>query len=477
MITTSTRILIGFLLILGAAFYFLMSWLTERVERQYLEAAEEPMVDMAHLLASLLEEEFVDGEPDFASWRQGFQSAGEREFLARIYDLRKTSVAMNAYVTDAKGLVVFDSDNGLAEGQNYAWKRDVALTLRGLYGARSSRANEDDSLSSVMFVGAPVHLDGEIVGVVSVSKPQASMLQFINETKSKIHSYCWAVFVVTMISAVLISHWFSSPVRKLTDYARAVRRGERVAPPKVRSPDVRTLSRALEEMRDSLEGRKYVETYVQTLTHEMKSPVAAIRGASELLEDPGMPAEQRVRFQENIRTETERLQNITDRLLALSAIESMKSLENPQELNLTELLEEVCATHEHAFETREVALKKDYRDHLRIRGEAFLLEMALANLVQNALEFSPTNGVVTVMVEESEDETVITITDQGPGIPEYARDRIFERFYSLPPPRTGRKSSGLGLCFVREAAELHGGSVALENGDHGGAVATLSLPR
>lgn len=68
------------------------------------------------------------------------------------------------------------------------------------------------------------------------------------------------------------------------------------------------------------------------------------------------------------------------------------------------------------------------------------------------------------------------ITDEGAGVPDYARDRIFERFYSLPRPHTGHKSSGLGLCFVREIALLHGGSVTLENRPEGGARAVLEVP-
>jgi two-component system sensor histidine kinase CreC len=475
-VSITTRILLGFLLILGAAFYFLMSWLTDRVDRQYLEAAEEPMVDMAHVMAALLEQEFAREEVDFTHWKQGFENVQSRSIDALIYDFEKTSVDMNVYVTDAEGVVLFDSDGGRAEGESYLGRRDVFLTLSGAYGARSTRTDESDEFSSVMFVGAPIRKGGEIVGVLSVSKPQASLLQFINETKERILYYCWSSFVAIMLAAVLVVHWFSSPMRKLTDYARAVRRGERVAMPRVNSPEARTLARALDEMRDSLEDRKYVESYVQTLTHEMKGPVAAIRGASELLEEKDMPEEQRERFQENIRNETVRLQNIIDRLLALSAIESMKTLEKPTDVNLGKLVDEVCALHEHAFESYGVVLKKELDSLPVIKGEAFLLEMALGNLLQNALEFSPQGGCVTVLVAKEEGRVVIRVRDDGAGIPEYAKERVFERFYSLPHPQTGQKSSGLGLCFVREAAELHGGSVRLDNLAEGGAEAVFSLP-
>jgi two-component system sensor histidine kinase CreC len=98
--------------------------------------------------------------------------------------------------------------------------------------------------------------------------------------------------------------------------------------------------------------------------------------------------------------------------------------------------------------------------------------------LQNALNFSPPNGTIAVTVSSASDrrEVKIMVEDEGPGIPPYALERVFERFYSLPHPTTGKKSSGLGLCFVREAAELHGGTATLENRPTGkGARAVLVL--
>ena len=96
--------------------------------------------------------------------------------------------------------------------------------------------------------------------------------------------------------------------------------------------------------------------------------------------------------------------------------------------------------------------------------------------MQNALEFSPSDSVVAVELVASASGIRLTVTDDGPGIPGYALERVFDRFYSLPRPDTGRKSSGLGLSIVREIARLHGGEIELENRPAGGARATLTLP-
>jgi len=110
-----------------------------------------------------------------------------------------------------------------------------------------------------------------------------------------------------------------------------------------------------------------------------------------------------------------------------------------------------------------------------VRGDRFLLAQALTNLLENAMEFSPEGGEVELRAERSGDDALILVRDQGPGLPEYARRRAFERFFSLPRP-DGRKGTGLGLSLVREVAALHGGRVEIGPGKAVGAEARLTLP-
>jgi two-component system sensor histidine kinase CreC len=111
-----------------------------------------------------------------------------------------------------------------------------------------------------------------------------------------------------------------------------------------------------------------------------------------------------------------------------------------------------------------------------VRGDPFLLRQALVNLLDNAADFAPPGSAVDLRIERSGSRWQVTVSDRGPGLPDYALPRAFERFYSLPRPDGGSRSSGLGLSFVRQVAELHGGEATLANRDGGGAVATLSLP-
>ena len=476
-LSTTSRILLGFLLFLAAGLYFVENELTQRVEREYLEAAEETMVDVAQVMAAILEEHVDEtGALDLALIRRAWTSAHTRPFVARIYDFTKVTLDMNALVTDRRGIVLFDSDADTAEGRDYRGMLDVAQTLSGNYGARSTKSDPADDESSVMFVAAPIRHRGEITGVVSVSKPQRSLFAFRDATKRRIRTIGLIFFAAVTAGAYLVIKLFSRPIRRLTDYARAITRGERAVPPRGGSPETATLGRAFEDMRDALENRAYVENYVQTVTHEMKSPVAAIRGAAELLRED-MPLERREKFLANIQAEAGRLQNIIDRLLALSALESRKTLEHPEPIALAEIVAAVCATHRPAAEARGQRITVEIHAKPEVAGEAYLLETALSNLVQNAIEFSPEGGAIRVQLDADTRAAEIIIEDEGTGIPDYALPRVFERFYSLQRPGNGRKSSGLGLCFVREAAALHGGGVAIENhADRRGVRAVLRLP-
>jgi two-component system sensor histidine kinase CreC len=112
-----------------------------------------------------------------------------------------------------------------------------------------------------------------------------------------------------------------------------------------------------------------------------------------------------------------------------------------------------------------------------VSADEFLLEKAVLNLLQNAIAFAPTGGKVSMSLQEAGGSCVLRVEDNGPGIPEFAQARVFERFYSLPRPDTGKKSSGLGLAFVREVVSLHRGSITLQNGPTQGAIAELTLPQ
>lgn len=474
-LTRVTLLLIAFIIALG--FYQLARHFLADVEPQTYQATEEMMVDAAHLLAEIVEPDMRDGNLRGEELGTAFEAARARRFEARIYEYRKTSVGIHAYITDSTGKVIFDSENGRRTGMDFRNMRDVALTLAGKYGARSSRETPSDHTTSVLYVAAPIGDSGSPIGVLTVFKPQLDVMPMVRERRRIIYTACGLIGggILFLIAAVFL--WLFRPIGRITDYARAVARGER--PPKPRigiGREVNTLAGALDSMRDALEGRQYAERYIRTLTHEMKSPLAAIRGAAELLGEE-MPAETRQRFLDNILAETSRSERLINRLLELSAVESRKSLDSARELDLREIVRRAIDQARPLAEIPGVAIETELPDQsILLRGDAFILRATVTNLLENAIDFSPRGSAVMIRLSVDDTQAVLTIRDHGPGIPDYARERVFERFYSLRHHDHGRKGTGLGLTLVKEAAELHGGTIALEPAAGGGTEARLTLP-
>ncbi len=245
--------------------------------------------------------------------------------------------------------------------------------------------------------------------------------------------------------------------------------------PRYARGELAALSNAIEKMREELEGKAHVEKFAQLLTHELKSPLSAIRGAAELL-DEHMPAAERGQFIANIRAEGERMQAVVERILQLAVLEHRQKLQDVQPVHLRMLVDELVQARAGELQRMGVSVDNGIEPAALVRAERFLLQQALANLLDNAIAFSARGGRVAVTHQASGSEHCIRVRDTGAGLPEYARARLFERFFSLPRPDSGAKSTGLGLTLVKEIAELHRGSIAVDNHPDGGVEAVLRLP-
>ena len=469
-----TRILLGYFAIVALAAVLLSQVFVAQVKPGVRQAMEDTLVDTANLLAALASDDLLAGriaDGRFAAHVRAMQGLDPG---ARIWGFPKRATAWRIYVTDARGIVIFDS-RGRDLGRDYSRWNDVYLTLQDRYGARSTAEDPADPDATVMHVAAPVR-DGEgrIVGVLTVAKPNSTLAPFIGHSQRIVLYWGIALLGIALLVGLVTSAWLSRQLRALRSYAQAAARGERTGLPPLRG-EFADLGRALQGMRDQLEGKQYVERYVQELTHEMKSPLAAIRASAELLERP-LAAEERQRFVATVHEQGERLTRMVERMLALAAVEHRQALEAVETLPVATLLEAVASGMHARLEARRQRLDIRIDGRPTVSGDAFLLRQAMENLLDNASSFAPPGSLLEVEVDDDGGQLAIRFLDRGPGVPEYAIDRVFERFYSLPRADGGNRSSGLGLCFVAEVAALHGGSADLVNRREGGACATLRLP-
>ncbi|HZW73726.1 MAG TPA: two-component system sensor histidine kinase CreC, partial [Caldimonas sp.] len=490
--TKRTRIFIGILVAYALGVAFLMYRQLGDIDPRYRESTEDSLVETAQLMASLVENASPDGTLHVDALGPLFRTVYARRFVADIYGIEKTRVELRMTVVDRQGTVVFDSRvmpgaaavAGAAStppsqvGADHSRWHDVYLALRGSYGARTTPDVEGDPRTSVMYVAAPIYdttsggIGGEIIGAVSVGKPVQSLGQFVEAARRKTLELGATSVVAVLLLVVILSVWLVRPFGVIADYVQYVRAQRSFSLPRLGRRALGAFGAAYDEMRDALAGRNYVADYVQTMTHEVKGPLSAIRGAAELLQEPMADAD-RARFVANIARETQRIQELVDRMMELTALESRKRLDRTEPVALRGVAAEVAASAAPAALARGVTVEVVAGDtDAVVEGDAFLLQRALANLVDNAIDFSPAGGRITIDVVRHARSADLVVRDQGPGIPEFAAGRVFEKFYSLARPATAKRSTGLGLSFVKEIVELHGGRATLKNHPAGGAVAT-----
>jgi two-component system sensor histidine kinase CreC len=465
------RFFVGYVLVAALAVLLAMKLFTDQLVPGVRQSVEESLVQTANLLAEIASQEAV-GSQGGSGIAAVFRAYESRRFEARIYGVLKTDPDLRVYVTDKTGRVLFDS-RGRDVGKDYSRWLDVGRTLRGQYGARTTRETADEG-SSVMYVAAPILRNGAIAGVLSVGKPARSFQGFIDLTRTKAWESALWLFALALLLALGFSYWMTRDLRRLVQHANEVATGRRDRIPIEGRSELRRLAQALEHLRAQLDGKAHVEKVSQLLAHEVKGPIAAVRGAVELLSDEDDPHRRRG-LEANIAAEARRLQRIVEGVLDLARAENRGRLDDREEVALDDLLREVLATRADRLGAK---LLKSQTSLVRVRvsGSRFLLRQAVGNLIDNAADFSPPGGTLTVALDADADQARLCIADQGPGIPDYAMPRLFERFYSVPRPESGERSSGLGLNLVQEVARLHQGAIALRNRSEGGAEACLRLP-
>lgn len=449
-----TAIFLTYVVASAIGYLVLMRFVLAEVRPRYVGSIETTMRDAARLVAGTL------ATQDPSEWARILESADA------------ASVAFQLRVYGPEGAPIFVQE-AAADPEAYPAKRFKSSK------DRISRFidNEPFADDGQLIVSADVRSGGESVGRVELARPLRSINSFIWSERRKLAGVALLIAVVMLVLGWWLAHRLTNSLGNLTRYAVAVRDGRKAQPPPSRAVEINALKDAVEGMRRTLEGRDFVHHYTQNLTHELKSPISAIRGAAELLGEAGMPPADREKFLGNIRAEADRLQQIVERVMALAELESREIAAAVTVVRLESLFAEIGDAVRADREAKSIRWEATVDPvSSEVRGDPFLLYHAVLNPVLNALEFSPAGGAIRLAATRDGNRAKITIADDGPGVPDYALAQVFDRFYSLPRPETGRKSTGLGLSFTREIVEVHGGAVWVRNRPEGGTLVGIEIP-
>jgi signal transduction histidine kinase len=317
----------------------------------------------------------------------------------------------------------------------------------------------------------PVVANGRIVGVLMLSRSPRALFRGIYEDRGKIALGVGLILVTLIVLSGLISRGIARPIEALSGATRDVARGGGTVPdpPATAAVEIRALYEDFAVMASAIDRRsRYLRDFAHAVSHEFKTPLAGIAGAIELLEDhhDSMSDEERKRFLANVGTDAERLAQLVTRLLELARAD-MAEADTDARADLLLSLRRIAD----AWAGPDFAVTLDLPARIPpVAMPAAMIEAAVGGLVENSRQARASR--VTMSARIVTDEVVLTVSDDGPGIPAADHDRVFEPFFTS---RRANGGTGLGLPITRSLLASHHGSIDLaENGQ--GAMFVLRLP-
>jgi two-component system sensor histidine kinase ChvG len=363
--------------------------------------------------------------------------------------------------------------------------REVQAALAGRYGA-ATRRSSGGQRSLTLYSAIPVRSQGRVVGAVVVSQSTFRILSALYEVRLGIFRVVLASVAAAVVLSLLVSTTIARPLRQLRNEAAALldRRGRlrgRFRGSR-RGDEIGDLARALEELTRRLEAHlAFIESFASDVSHELKNPLAAIRGATELLAEVEDPAD-RQRFLGMVQKEIARMEGLLSGLREITEIDAQLESEKTRTVALDGLLREIVEGRCLRADNRIKIKLEGPSEPVLVRASPERLTQVFENLLDNAASFSPAGGTVEVRLTRENGtglgSGLVVVDDRGPGIPETHLDRIFDRFFRYRPDDLGSRNghTGLGLAIVKAIVDGYGGSITARNRPEGGARFEVRLP-
>ena len=327
--------------------------------------------------------------------------------------------------------------------------------------------------------------NGENVGFLAITENANDIKAAIDERKTFIIRTAIAVGIVIIIFSFVLNRYFLKPIKNLVSYTKTIKdkksKTTNIENLKIRNDEIGLLSKSLDDMTFDLQKRvSQAENFSKDLVHEIRNPLASLKGASEILQDTN-DYEQRLKLIDILSHDVQRIERLITDYSQMLKDEVALTKEQIRKLDIEPIIKSVVEDFNNIYGVKrgiKIFYKNDGNNEYVINGIENRIEQIIANLLDNAISFSPDDKEIIVNVSKTIDKKImISVVDEGQGFKEKDTSKIFKRFYSNRPDKFGQHS-GLGLNIVKNLVDLHNATIKATNRkDQKGASMEITFPK
>ena len=469
-LTYTTRVTLSFALIAAMTAMVAIGVLSFVWEQHFQTYTQENMKSLAESTAERIEEVYASTHS---------LEDTKVEAVARYAESLNSGVGV-AIVDNTNGKAVYDSSAVSINGGDERSARDRKGPSTG-----DNPTLAPPISASQQFTSAPIECDGTAVGSVRIWVYGSEALLTQTDEQFRDNSYQAMVFatILAILLATCLGFLFARnlvhPIKRMTTTAKAIKEGDLSARTNLTGEDeIARLGETFDEMADSIERDRELERRLTTdVAHELRTPLMAIQSTVEAIVDGVFEAD--AERLETVNSEVQRLSRLVDAILKLSRMENRSTPLKKEIVDVGELIDGIAATHEAFVSDSGLTFSYEREPRVRVVGDADMIRQATANLLSNAVRYTPEGGHIAVRVYIADDGmAAIAVRDTGIGLSEEERKMVFSRFWRADTGRT-RESGGLGigLAMVKEIVDRHNGWVQVEGKKGEGACFTIHIPR
>ncbi|MGN0728179.1 sensor histidine kinase [Treponema sp.] len=436
-------------LLLAAGFTVLLFVCLWSLESTSVEQTEANLASFTHSLAKIIpsDEETAD---------------------SFIKDLTHSDGALRITLIKQDGSVAADSVSNPKEMENHSFRHEVQQALAG----KEASSIHESSTNGKRFMYYAIPLDSnKNFAALRISMPVEETVFFSSSTKNTFVASTIILFIIVLVFSFSISNKTVQPIFLMKKATEEYSKGNfdfrlNISSPREMAELADSFNSMTQTITKNIQSLKKLEQirkdFVANVSHELKTPITSIKGFAETLIDGGMNDEQTSKhFLGIINTQCDRLINIIEDLLTLSRIETDNGILETARINLVQIAEKACQSLEAPAREKNIEINfSPCRKNIFIQGNPGLLEQVITNLIDNSVKYCPEGSLVSCRVSEDSGKATIIVEDNGNGIPEEYRDRIFERFYRVDKGRSRENGgTGLGLSIARHIVNIHRGTI------------------